>query len=218
MVSWIQSHFPPERTRRILGGMRGVRANAVGALLGTLTPFCSCSSIPFFIGFTSAGLPLGVTFSFLISSPLVDLASMVLLASVFNWTAHGHHCFERAIDEVAERVRKRRLRWRRPVLRIVFAAKVVTEFVGECIGDDRARLRNYVVGESIECRSDSAAWRRSRQRAARPLHERHATNTECHVAVDQNADYIGTRRSAFSLDVRAVSRCIVARDVRNAIG
>src|SRR5690606_5518394 len=72
--------------RRILGGMRGVKANAVGALLGTVTPFCSCSSIPLFIGFTSAGLPLGVTFSFLISSPLVDLASMILLASVFNWT------------------------------------------------------------------------------------------------------------------------------------
>ncbi len=85
-VSWVQSHFPPERTRRILGGMRGLRANTVGALLGTLTPFCSCSSIPLFIGFTSAGLPLGVTFSFLISSPLVDLASMILLASVFNWT------------------------------------------------------------------------------------------------------------------------------------
>ena len=85
-VSWIQSHFPPERTRRILGGMRGVKANTVGALLGTVTPFCSCSSIPLFIGFTSAGLPLGVTFSFLISSPLVDLASMILLASIFNWT------------------------------------------------------------------------------------------------------------------------------------
>lgn len=85
-VSWIQSHFPPERTRRILGGMRGLKANTVGALLGTVTPFCSCSSIPLFIGFTSAGLPLGVTFSFLISSPLVDLASMILLASVFNWT------------------------------------------------------------------------------------------------------------------------------------
>lgn len=85
-VSWIQSHFPPERTRRILGGMRGIRANTVGALLGTLTPFCSCSSIPLFLGFTSAGLPLGVTFAFLISSPLVDLASMVLLASVFGWT------------------------------------------------------------------------------------------------------------------------------------
>lgn len=86
VVSWIQSHFPPERTRRILGGMRGVKANTVGALLGTVTPFCSCSSIPLFIGFTSAGLPLGVTFSFLISSPLVDLASMILLASIFNWT------------------------------------------------------------------------------------------------------------------------------------
>lgn len=85
-VSWVQSHFPPERTRRILGGMRGLRANTVGALLGTLTPFCSCSSIPLFIGFTSAGLPLGVTSLFLISSPLVDLASMILLASVFNWT------------------------------------------------------------------------------------------------------------------------------------
>lgn len=85
-VSWVQSHFPPERTRRILGGMRGVKANTAGALLGTVTPFCSCSSIPLFIGFTGAGLPLGVTFSFLISSPLVDLASMILLASVFNWT------------------------------------------------------------------------------------------------------------------------------------
>ncbi len=85
-ISWVQSYFPPERTRRILGGMRGFRANLTGALLGTVTPFCSCSSIPLFIGFTSSGLPLAVTFSFLISSPLVDLASMILLASVFNWT------------------------------------------------------------------------------------------------------------------------------------
>lgn len=85
-ISWVQSHFPPERTRRILGGMSGFRANVAGALMGTLTPFCSCSSIPLFIGFTSAGLPLSVTFSFLISSPLVDLASMILLASIFNWT------------------------------------------------------------------------------------------------------------------------------------
>ncbi|HEX5360460.1 MAG TPA: permease [Fluviicoccus sp.] len=84
-VSWIQSHFPPERTRRILGGLTGLPANIAGALLGTLTPFCSCSSIPLFIGFTSAGLPLGVTFSFLISSPLVDLASVILLAGIFNW-------------------------------------------------------------------------------------------------------------------------------------
>lgn len=84
-ISWIQSYFPPERTRAILGRMRGIKANIVGALLGTITPFCSCSSIPIFIGFTSAGLPTGVTFSFLISSPLVDLASVILLASIFNW-------------------------------------------------------------------------------------------------------------------------------------
>jgi len=84
-ISWAQSYFPPERTRRILGGRSGIGANILGALLGTITPFCSCSSIPLFIGFTAAGLPLGVTFSFLISSPLVDLASVILLASIFNW-------------------------------------------------------------------------------------------------------------------------------------
>ncbi|HEX3045243.1 MAG TPA: permease [Bacillota bacterium] len=84
-ISYVQSYFPPERTRKILGGFSGIRANLLGALLGTVTPFCSCSSIPLFIGFTSAGLPIGVTFSFLISSPLVDLASVLLLASIFNW-------------------------------------------------------------------------------------------------------------------------------------
>lgn len=83
--SYIQSYFSPERTRRILGKFNGVWANIIGALLGTITPFCSCSSIPIFIGFTRAGLPIGVTFSFLISSPLVDLASVILLASIFNW-------------------------------------------------------------------------------------------------------------------------------------
>ena len=77
-ISWVQSYFPPERTRRILGSMSGVSARLAGALLGTITPFCSCSSIPLFIGFTSAGLPLGTTFSVLISSPLVDLASVIL--------------------------------------------------------------------------------------------------------------------------------------------
>ena len=84
-ISYVQSYFPPERTRKILGRYNGVSANMLGALLGTVTPFCSCSSIPLFIGFTSAGLPIGVTFSFLISSPLVDLASVILLASIFNW-------------------------------------------------------------------------------------------------------------------------------------
>lgn len=85
IISYIQSYFPPERTRKILGKFKGIRANILGALLGTVTPFCSCSSIPLFIGFTNAGLPIGVTFSFLISSPLVDLASILLLASIFNW-------------------------------------------------------------------------------------------------------------------------------------
>jgi uncharacterized membrane protein YraQ (UPF0718 family) len=84
-ISYVQSFFPPERTKKILGGYKGITGNILGALLGTVTPFCSCSSIPLFIGFTSAGLPLGITFSFLISSPLVDLASILLLASIFNW-------------------------------------------------------------------------------------------------------------------------------------
>lgn len=88
-ISYIQSYFPPERTKRILGKFHGIGANIVGALLGTVTPFCSCSSIPLFIGFTSAGLPLGVTFSFLISSPMVDLGSLVLLASIFGWKVAG---------------------------------------------------------------------------------------------------------------------------------
>ena len=85
IISYIQSYFPPERTKRILGRFHGLSANILAALLGTVTPFCSCSSIPLFIGFTSAGLPLGVTFSFLISSPMVDLGSLVLLMSIFGW-------------------------------------------------------------------------------------------------------------------------------------
>ncbi|MGN0496163.1 MAG: permease [Lachnospiraceae bacterium] len=84
MISYIQSYFPPERTKKILGRFHGIPANIIAALLGTVTPFCSCSSIPLFIGFTSAGLPLGVTFSFLISSPMVDLGSLVLLMSIFG--------------------------------------------------------------------------------------------------------------------------------------
>lgn len=84
MISYIQSLFPPERSKKILGRFHGIKANIISALLGTVTPFCSCSSIPLFIGFTSAGLPLGVTFSFLISSPMVDLGSLVLLMSIFG--------------------------------------------------------------------------------------------------------------------------------------
>ena len=85
IISYIQSYFPPERTKKILGRFHGIGANCIAALLGTVTPFCSCSSIPLFIGFTSAGLPVGVTFSFLISSPMVDLGSLVLLMSIFGW-------------------------------------------------------------------------------------------------------------------------------------
>ena len=85
IISYIQSYFPPERTKKILGKYNGITARIISALLGTVTPFCSCSSIPLFIGFTSAGLPIGVTFSFLISSPLVDLGSLILLASIFGF-------------------------------------------------------------------------------------------------------------------------------------
>jgi uncharacterized membrane protein YraQ (UPF0718 family) len=84
LISYIQSYFPPERSKKILGRFHGLWANCIAALLGTVTPFCSCSSIPLFIGFTSAGLPVGVTFSFLISSPMVDLGSLVLLMSIFG--------------------------------------------------------------------------------------------------------------------------------------
>ena len=85
VITYIQSYFPPERTKKILSRFHGIGANCIAALLGTVTPFCSCSSIPLFMGFTSAGLPLGVTFSFLISSPMVDLGSLVLLMSIFGW-------------------------------------------------------------------------------------------------------------------------------------
>ena len=85
LISYIQSYFPPERSKKILGRFHGLWANCIAALLGTVTPFCSCSSIPLFIGFTSAGLPLGVTFSFLISSPMVDLGALILLMSIFGW-------------------------------------------------------------------------------------------------------------------------------------
>src|SRR5574344_1300460 len=84
IISYIQSYFPPEKSKAIMGKFHGIWANCIAALLGTVTPFCSCSSIPLFIGFTSAGLPLGVTFSFLISSPMVDLGSLVLLMSIFG--------------------------------------------------------------------------------------------------------------------------------------
>ena len=85
IISYVQSYFPPEKSKKIMGRFKGLWARIIGALLGTVTPFCSCSSIPLFMGFTTAGLSLGVTFSFLISSPMVDLGSLVLLTSIFGW-------------------------------------------------------------------------------------------------------------------------------------
>lgn len=123
-ISYVQSYFPPERTRRILGQRRGMGANTMAALLGTLTPFCSCSSIPLFIGFTSAGLPLSVTFSFLISSPLVDLASVILLASIFNWTVALSYVFVGLVLAVVGGTLIGRLRLENQVEAFVFQSPV----------------------------------------------------------------------------------------------
>ena len=103
VISYIQSFFPPERSRKLMGKFRGIGANIVGALLGTVTPFCSCSSIPIFMGFTSAGLPLGVTFSFLISSPMVDLGSLVLLMSIFGVAPIAEALLASAKEAVAQK-------------------------------------------------------------------------------------------------------------------
>lgn len=122
LVSYIQSYFPPERSRRILGRFRGIWASVVSALLGTVTPFCSCSSIPLFIGFSSAGLPLGVTFSFLISSPMVDLGSLVLLMSVFGAKVAVLYVVVGLVVAVAGGVIIQRLHMERYVEDFVFSA------------------------------------------------------------------------------------------------
>lgn len=123
-ISYVQSYFPPERTRDILGRFTGVRGSVLAALLGTITPFCSCSSIPLFIGFTSAGLPLGVTFAFLISSPLVDLASVILLASIFSWTVALAYVSVGLLLAVAGGLLIGRLRMERHIEAFVFSAPV----------------------------------------------------------------------------------------------
>jgi uncharacterized membrane protein YraQ (UPF0718 family) len=169
-ISYVQSHFPPERTRAILGRFSGVKANTLAALLGTVTPFCSCSSIPVFIGFVGAGLPLGLTFSFLISSPLVDLASVLLLASIFNWpiaityvvvgvllavvagTLIGKAGLERHIEpfvlanpigdvEQARLTRADRLAYAREQLRAVFGRVWIYILIGVGIG---ALIHNWI--------------------------------------------------------------------------
>ena len=125
-ISYVQSYFPPERTRRILGQRQGIVANMIAALSGTITPFCSCSSIPLFIGFTSAGLPLAVTFSFLISSPLIDLASVILLASIFNWSIALAYVAVGLVLAVIGGTIISRLNMERQVEAFVFSSPVMT--------------------------------------------------------------------------------------------
>lgn len=138
MISYIQSFFPPERTRKILGHYKGIWANLLGALLGTITPFCSCSSIPLFIGFTNAGLPIGVTFSFLISSPLVDLASVLLLASIFNWKIAIAYVVVGVVLAVTAGTIISKLKMEKYVEPFVFSNKVLEVEQAELTVKDRA--------------------------------------------------------------------------------
>lgn len=149
-ISYIQSFFPPERTRRILGRFNGVWANLLGALLGTVTPFCSCSSIPLFIGFTSAGLPIGVTFSFLISSPLVDLASVLLLASIFNWRIAIAYVVVGLILAVLGGTLISKLKLEKHVEPFVFANKLVEADGPELTRRDRLLFARDQVKEIIQ--------------------------------------------------------------------
>ncbi|MGN1190617.1 MAG: permease [Candidatus Ornithospirochaeta sp.] len=176
LISYIQSYFPPERTKRILGRFHGIVANCVAALLGTVTPFCSCSSIPIFMGFTSAGLSLGVSFSFLISSPMVDLGSLVLLMSIFGWkvavvyvviglvVAVVGGCFIEKLgmeDQVEEFIRKNKAvdaveiklsikeRLDYSLSKVVYTFKKVAPYIliGVAIG---ALIHNYIPSSIIE--------------------------------------------------------------------
>jgi len=138
IISYVQSFFPPERTRKILGRYKGIWANLLGALLGTITPFCSCSSIPLFIGFTNAGLPIGVTFSFLISSPLVDLASVLLLASIFNWKIAIAYVIVGVVLAVAAGTIISRMKMEKYVEPFVFSNKVLDVEQASLTVKDRA--------------------------------------------------------------------------------
>lgn len=149
-ISYIQSFFPPEKTRQILGRFNGIGANALGALLGTITPFCSCSSIPLFIGFTSAGLPIGVTFSFLISSPLVDLASVLLLASIFNWKIAIAYVIVGLILAVIGGTVISKLKLEKYVESFVYSSKLVETDVPELTRKDRLLFARDQVKEIIQ--------------------------------------------------------------------
>ena len=150
MISYIQSFFPPERTRKILGRYNGIWANIFGALLGTVTPFCSCSSIPLFIGFTSAGLPIGVTFSFLISSPLVDLASVILLASIFNWKIAIAYVFVGIVLAVIGGTLISKLRLEKYVEPFVYSNKVLDVPQEELTTRDRVNFSKEQVVSIIK--------------------------------------------------------------------
>lgn len=147
LISYIQSYFPPERTKLILGKFHGIWANIIAALLGTVTPFCSCSSIPLFIGFTSAGLPLGVTFSFLISSPMVDLGSLVLLMSIFGWKVAVVYVILGLVIAVAGGTLIETLHWEEQVEEFVRNGRMVSVPQEALIFRDRVRYAwDQVVG------------------------------------------------------------------------
>ena len=146
IISYIQSYFPPERSKKLLGRFNGMGARIIAALLGTVTPFCSCSSIPLFIGFTSAGLPLGVTFSFLISSPMVDLGSLVLLMSIFGWKVAVVYVVLGLVIAVAGGTLIEKLHLENQVQEYIRSAKALDIPQGELRFRDRIR---YAWGEVL---------------------------------------------------------------------
>jgi uncharacterized membrane protein YraQ (UPF0718 family) len=147
LISYVQSYFPPERTKKILGRFGGLGGMTLAALLGTITPFCSCSSIPLFIGFTSAGLPLGVTFAFLISSPLVDLASVMLLASIFNWATAVAYVVVGLVLAVGGGLIISRLKMERYVEPFVFGSHLADADLPQLTRRDRSAFaREQVTG------------------------------------------------------------------------
>ena len=150
LISYIQSFFPAERTKKILGSFSGITANILAALLGTVTPFCSCSSIPLFIGFTSAGLPIGVTFSFLISSPLVDLASIILLASIFNWKISAAYVLVGIVLAVIAGTVISKLKLEKYVEPFVYSNKMLDVEQEEMTSRERISFSINQVGEIIK--------------------------------------------------------------------
>ncbi len=149
-VSYIQSNFPPERTKKILGKIGGIKANIIAALLGTITPFCSCSSVPLFIGFTNARLPIGVTFSFLISSPLVDLASVILLASIFGFKVAILYVIIGIIIAVASGTIISKLKLEKYVEPFVFSNSIATQDYEKITRKDRIDFAKNQVKEIIQ--------------------------------------------------------------------